>query len=59
MTQSSVAELRLAAKHARDLAEILDEPAVKRGFMELAIKWNAEAAALEGEQSWSPGQHTV
>jgi len=42
-----IAELREAADNARALADLLHEPEAKRGFAEMARRWDAEADALE------------
>jgi hypothetical protein len=46
MTEFSQDELRSAARLARSLALSLTEPA-KQNFLNLAVKWDAEALAIE------------
>ena len=47
MTLPSVAEFRRAAQQARIIANGLADPNAKKGLMDLADKWEMEAAALE------------
>jgi hypothetical protein len=46
MIEPSIAELRIAARHARDLAEMLADPIGKQGFLDLSRKWEAKAEKL-------------
>ncbi|MGE0007505.1 MAG: hypothetical protein AB7S92_18200 [Parvibaculaceae bacterium] len=50
--------LILAAKRARDLASTLTAPDAKTAFLELAAKWEAEAALMRrGDEAGSaPGK---
>lgn len=47
MTAKESGELRQAAKQARALAGGLIEASAKKGFLDLAVKFDAEALALE------------
>lgn len=48
---SRVSGLRLAARQARALAETLLTPEGRLGFLQLAQRWEAEAAILEQARS--------
>jgi hypothetical protein len=52
-SQSRIWELRQAADQSRAFADFLHEPAAKRGFVELARRWDAEADALEKSSALS------
>jgi len=51
LTAVLAAELRLAAEQARTMANGLSEMSAKRGFLNIAAKFDAEALAIESNDS--------